>query len=43
MFKLFKNLEAKSNEVKSAVVKSVVPEDMTLEQAHVAFLGMMAQ
>ena len=43
MFKLFKNLEAKSNEVKPGVVKSVVPEDMTLAQAHVAFLGMMAQ
>ena len=42
MFKLFKSLEAKSNEVKP-VVKSVVPEGMTLEQSLVAFLGMMAQ
>ena len=36
MFKLFSNSASKE-------VKGVVPEDMTLEQARVAFLGMMAQ
>jgi hypothetical protein len=42
MFKLFKSKDVKSHEERP-VVKSVVPEDMTLEQAHVAFLGAMAQ
>jgi hypothetical protein len=42
MFNLFKSQEAKSNEVKP-VVKSVVPEGMTLEQVRVAMLGLMAQ
>ncbi|HEX8705900.1 MAG TPA: hypothetical protein VF815_44100 [Myxococcaceae bacterium] len=36
MFKLFSNSVSKE-------VKGVVPEDMTLDQARVAFLGMMAQ
>jgi hypothetical protein len=43
MFKLFKSNDVKSNAEKLVVVKSVVPEDMTLEQARVAFLGLMAQ
>ncbi|HEX8706561.1 MAG TPA: hypothetical protein VF815_47450 [Myxococcaceae bacterium] len=42
MFTLFKSQDVKRQEEK-LVVKSVVPEDMTLEQARVAFLGMMAQ
>jgi hypothetical protein len=42
MFKLFKSQEAKSNAEKP-VVKSVVPEGMTLEQVRVAMLGLMAQ
>jgi hypothetical protein len=42
MFKLFKSQEAKSNAEKP-VVKSVVPEGMTLEQVRLAMLGLMAQ
>jgi hypothetical protein len=42
MFQLLKSKDVKSNAEKP-VVKSVVPDDMTLQQAHVAFLGMMAQ
>jgi hypothetical protein len=42
MFKLFKSNDVKSNAEKP-VVKSVVPEGMTLEQVRVAMQGLMAQ